>query len=383
MSFKFAQEGLDFGETAVENIFIREYMPHASADQIKVYILGLLYARTRPEFSLNFLAEELSVFPEYARQCFEHWENLGLLQIEYDDDLEDFVVEYNSIRVMTYMEGSAGDQKISPSHEDRLGQMVSEIRGSGINSSQFGRLSQFISQNDNGFEILKAVLTFYYKDKQGTKFSAVSKILREIQRQKIVEPMDALALADARYNRSEYHSSVKRIISDRAQTNKAERDTMNLWIDELGFSEKEILDIVQANATKSVSPTINFMHAIIQQKYDSDPETREKEKRYRKIKKRITGTRYAVTAAERAVIDAWTGELHLTEEQIFEEIDKHSVRMKGASVGKVDDRIRNPNSGRGEYQSSGVRGARKAQKNERYKDTELEAKLLARSKKML
>ena len=33
------------GNTRVENLFINEYLPAASGDQVKVYIYGLMYAQ--------------------------------------------------------------------------------------------------------------------------------------------------------------------------------------------------------------------------------------------------------------------------------------------------------------------------------------------------
>lgn len=71
-----------FGVTAVENIFLTEYMPAAKGEYVKVY-LAALYHAARPDekFGVEELAQELSIQPSEAEAALRYWERRGLLSL--------------------------------------------------------------------------------------------------------------------------------------------------------------------------------------------------------------------------------------------------------------------------------------------------------------
>lgn len=69
-----------FGVTAVENLFLTEYMPAAEGDYIKVYLSGLYHSQHAPEgFGLPQLAAELSMTESQVEAALRYWERRRLL----------------------------------------------------------------------------------------------------------------------------------------------------------------------------------------------------------------------------------------------------------------------------------------------------------------
>ena len=71
-----------FGVTAVENIFLTEYMPAAKGEYVKVYLMALYHAAMPDEkFGVEELAQELSMPQSDVEAALRYWERRGLLSL--------------------------------------------------------------------------------------------------------------------------------------------------------------------------------------------------------------------------------------------------------------------------------------------------------------
>lgn len=90
MPCRFSPEAIPLDSTAVDNIFLLEYMPHASGLQLQAYLLGLLQCRY-PAYRDTPLHELLGVSAEELLNAFAYWQQEGLLHICSAEPLE---IEY-------------------------------------------------------------------------------------------------------------------------------------------------------------------------------------------------------------------------------------------------------------------------------------------------
>lgn len=66
--------------TPVENLFLLEYLPHATGDQVRVYLYALMQCRQKTDCSVDDLSRALRIKPEKALEALRYWESRGLLK---------------------------------------------------------------------------------------------------------------------------------------------------------------------------------------------------------------------------------------------------------------------------------------------------------------
>lgn len=95
MTCSFAKEFSNSAFTSIENAFIKEYLPIASGESVKVYLYGL-FACQNPAFdvSIKDMADFLKLSEETVKDCFYFWEEFGLVSIL---SKEPFSVQYQPI----------------------------------------------------------------------------------------------------------------------------------------------------------------------------------------------------------------------------------------------------------------------------------------------
>lgn len=92
MICSFSKEFSQNAYTGVENSFIREYLAEANGDAVKVYLYGLyLCANPNASDGLKEFAAALKMSEETVIDCFNYWEEFGLVSVIEKDP---FTVKY-------------------------------------------------------------------------------------------------------------------------------------------------------------------------------------------------------------------------------------------------------------------------------------------------
>lgn len=372
MAFKKHNGGIDFGQTPIENVFIREYLPNADGDQIKVYMAGLLYANEAPSFLFSDFAKSLGMTESYARKNLEYWERLGLVQIEKEND--DFSISFNSIRALIYSNKivynlSAGNM------EEKLAEKIVSVKGSRVNSREMSFLINYINSTENGYEIVENIITYFYKDHKGSRFMEMEKLLLDIRAKGITDIAEVLVFASINFRRKAFYKRVKKLITDNPKTTASEESIINQWLDDYNLSEEKIIELVKNESLGSTNPSFKYLKKVISSKFTKAKSIDPYENKYRQIKIDITGTRYAVTSAEKKLIRSWFEELKMTDEDLKNSISKFAPETKGATISYIDKSLRGESV-------SGTKKTR-AKKVDRFTDSELEKLLMEKSRKKL
>ena len=79
--------------TAVENLFINEFLPDAPGDYVKVYLFGLMYAQYGQTMNSQMLAMQLQLSEEEVEEAWVYWEARGLVKRSRvrDENNEDMI----------------------------------------------------------------------------------------------------------------------------------------------------------------------------------------------------------------------------------------------------------------------------------------------------
>ena len=73
------------GITAVENIFITEFMPRANPSYVKVYLYGLMASKNPQAFSLDNagLADLFGITEGDVQNAWQYWQDQGIIDVRY------------------------------------------------------------------------------------------------------------------------------------------------------------------------------------------------------------------------------------------------------------------------------------------------------------
>lgn len=375
MAFHRSSSPLSLGETPVENLFIQEYLPIASGDQIRVYLTGLMHSYAARDISCASFARDLGLSVSYLRQLFEYWKQAGLVDITDDPDCPDeFHITYHSMRALV----RSGARSAEPERntDTRLAHLVVSLKGSNVNSREFSFLQDFVATAENGFAIAEQILTLYYKDRGGKSFLEVERILNDIKKQEVTTLEDALLLAHRILNKKDIYKRIKLLISDRATTTPAEQSKIDQWIDDFGFDEQKILSLVTEFSTCTVNPNIAFIHTLMKEHYESVSDPRQAFRR--EVKQLLTGGNNRINQGEAGMIDRWLDELGLTESEIRTAIETYAPERQVPSIDYIDKRIRGTIDPTDKTVKSKRRKSLK--KIDSFSDDELEERLLSRSR---
>lgn len=78
--FERDQNARDFGVTPIENLFIREYLPAAKGDYVKVYLWGLFQSQQpSADYGVQEMAKELEMTVSEVESALRYWERRALV----------------------------------------------------------------------------------------------------------------------------------------------------------------------------------------------------------------------------------------------------------------------------------------------------------------
>lgn len=101
MSFRREITDFDYGQTAIENIFINDFMPMGSGTYVKVYLLGYKLANdveSVESTSNSMIARHLGIPLEDVLNAWEFWEKKGIVKRYIEEDEVNYDIEFLSLR---------------------------------------------------------------------------------------------------------------------------------------------------------------------------------------------------------------------------------------------------------------------------------------------
>ncbi len=122
MAFSFSKEFSSANYSVIENTFIKDYLPLASGNAVKVYLYGLYLCNKDADKNVNEIAEILDLSPEEVLDAFKFWEEFELisvlsvspLEIVYTPVKHASYVKPRKIKAEKYTEFSKGLQAMLP-----------------------------------------------------------------------------------------------------------------------------------------------------------------------------------------------------------------------------------------------------------------------------
>ncbi len=274
--------------TEVENIFINEYMPQAPGDYVKVYLYALLYSKQEMGLTHQAIARQLKLTESEIDRAWKYWEDMGVVKRERtgSDSLEYDVIFVNLRELMYANNAGANEaQQALPQNGERLSaaesladrpseelceeenkalfDYVEDLKGMTLSAKELREIASWRSDLSASADVIKAAFQHCY-EKGKTQLRYVEAVVREWTERGIKTGDEARELAE---QSSKRFGEYKRILSSlgivgRVATD-AERDLIDKWFDEMGFSLERILEAC-GKTIGIQNPNVNYVNKILE-----------------------------------------------------------------------------------------------------------------------
>ena len=263
-------------DTAVENLFINEYMIPANGDFVKVYLFAKMYLDRDLTIYNETLAKYLNLPLQQVYAAWDYWESKKVIRKHYTGkDPADFDVEFICLKQLMY-KGSYGETseeeektaaKINSSiFSQELLDLYSRIEktaGKTLNSKELHDIKLWLEDWGLSEEvILKAYDICVKERKKKAEHSYITAIVREWYEKGLFR-IDALE--DHLSENDKRHNTYKRIFKALGffrNPTEEEKRIMDMWLDEYMLDVSVILEACKKTAGIS-NPNINYINTIL------------------------------------------------------------------------------------------------------------------------
>lgn len=257
-------------DTAVDNMFIGEYMSTAPGDYVKAYLLALMYAGLSVPCTNDSLARELGLTVEEVLMAWNHWEKLGLIRKNCPDPENRlrYTVEFLNIREARFGRTpvASGKKKgVLVLSDQALAQLYRDIEA--VTGRLFeGREMQEIVSWITDLGIAPEVILYCYKycmrNRKTSKYRYVGTVLKDWNQQglRTVAALEQhLEENDARYF---LYKRVLKALGFSRNATEEERRIMDTWFDELDYDIEKVLEACRKTSGIS-NPNINYINTVL------------------------------------------------------------------------------------------------------------------------
>ena len=294
--------------TRVENLFINEFLPDAPGDYVKVYLYGLMYAQYDEEIDSLMIARALDMSEGEVEDAWGYWEARGLVRKSEDGSLIEFVrmveqfygksraqssVDYESRPHQTEDELSMNfdDEEVDtffdfdgeeteepakkiirtapkPEAEDpgeeirKVFAKYQEVTGRTISRKETEKLSDALGLYGVKPEVLLYAID-YCADLGNFSADYIFKVALRWNEEGCEDAASVEALLEKHSERNRAYRDVFKALGFARLTNPSDREIMDRWFDDMGFSLEEVLNACRA-AGGIREPSLRYVNKVLE-----------------------------------------------------------------------------------------------------------------------
>lgn len=282
----------DLGETSIENIFINDFMPSANGEFVKVYILGLKFAKEkREDIDDRTIADFLGILETDVKRAWEYWQKMGIVKIEAEN------IEFKNLKelyiqnVYNLKEDRKEEKSYSKLVENKeyanLLTRAEFLMREPIAPMKKIDIINWITVYNMPVDLIEEAFFYTTEIKNVYSVNYVEKVVRNWSKNNIrtMEDVEKSYLEnDIRYLR---YKKVKRYIGMEKSFSQADLNMVNSWFEEYNLPNDVIL--AACNRTSRIqNPNVAYVDAILKEwkrlgiEKVEDIEEKDKKKKVRK-----------------------------------------------------------------------------------------------------
>lgn len=259
--FEFDPQYRAFGVTALENLFITEYMPSADGDYVKVYLSALYHCQQGDnEFTLQDMALELSLTTQRIEAAFRYWERRRLLSRVSEQPLQ-YKLYHLGQRMLTGQDGVSQDSEYVAFSEAVYALFHGRRK---IRPNEIATAYEWVKELKLPQEVVLMLLS-HSMDTRGSNFSfksaqALAVAMREASIQTPDEAEDYLSHSKQAH---EGARAVLRRFNLRRLPTQDELALYQKWTLQWGFEPDAILSAC-TETVKAATPSFGYLNGILE-----------------------------------------------------------------------------------------------------------------------
>ncbi|MDO4544614.1 MAG: DnaD domain protein [Bacillota bacterium] len=264
-------------DTAVENVFINEYMAMAPGDFVKIYLLALMYADLDIPITNEEIARHLSLDHEDVLKAWTYWEKLGVIRKKRTDaeDKFNYDVEFILLKEQLYGEKEkkktfSSDQNVQSFMADKEIQdmfaAIEKISGRVISGTEMMEVISWI----NDFHVSPEVIVYGYsycvqRKKKNIKYIAA--VVSQWAREGLGDVIAVEKYLSQQDKKQHLYKRVFQALGFARNATEEEKRIMDTWFENMGFSLERVLSACSKTSGIS-SPNINYVNKVLTNWYE-------------------------------------------------------------------------------------------------------------------
>ena len=257
-------------DTKVENMFINEYMISAPGDFVKIYLVALMYADLNKEIDDEKLSKITGIDIDDIARCWKYWEDLKIISRDKGE------IVFNSLKEGMY--GLKKKAKVNTESKENYSQeslqilvnsdikamyeSIEKILGRPMTGTESDMVLEWIDVYGATIEVIIFAFKYCYERKKDN-IRYISKVVqgwtgRGLKTVSQVE--EFIESMDQRYY--QYKRVMKALGFTNRNVSEVEKEIMDRWFDEEGFSIGQVLEACKKTSGIS-NPNFNYLNSVL------------------------------------------------------------------------------------------------------------------------
>lgn len=250
-----------FGVTAIENLFITEYLPGADGDYVKVYLSALYHCQQGDHsFSLEDMERELGLTGDRIEAAMRYWERRQLVSRVSDKPLR-YRFHHLAERMLTGQDGLGGDKEFIAFSEAIYALFQGRRK---VRPNEIATAHEWVTELELPKEVVLMLLS-HLMDTRGASFSfkAAQKLAVSMREAGITSPEEAEGYLSHSRQAHEGAKAVIRRFNQRRLPTEDELALYRKWTEDWGFTGDNILSAC-AETVKASNPSFGYLNGILE-----------------------------------------------------------------------------------------------------------------------
>lgn len=261
-------------DTAVENVFISEYLADAPGGHVKVYLFALMHAGIGMDADNEAIAKQLSLTAEEVLSAWTWWEGKGIVKKRYKDPQDRFHYGIEFLNLKEQIYGSPGKHKKKDGIPPELAGMMDDQEL----KQTFSRIEQITGRllegkepvailswiNDYGISPDLAVYAYEYcaKNRKNSRHNYVNAVVKEWAEKGILTAAQAEKYLQENDSRHYLYKRVLKALGLSRNPTEEERRIMDTWFDDMNYEIDQVLTACKKTSGIS-NPNINYINSVL------------------------------------------------------------------------------------------------------------------------